>query len=88
MLVTGHLTIHSWPETRSCAIDFYHCGAESWDSLRIVEESLCDALGWEKCSSTVTVPRGVFSRLHCNENSIKCEILNHVKFVHREKTRL
>jgi len=34
----------------------------------------------------VTVSRGGHSRLYCNENSAKCEILHHVSLVHREKT--
>lgn len=86
MLRAGHLTIHSWPESKACAIDFYHSGVDTWNTVRIVEESLCDAMGWDNCTSTVTIPRGVHSRLYCNENQAKCEILNHVKLVHREKT--
>lgn len=26
LLSESHFSIHTWPETRSCAIDFYHCG--------------------------------------------------------------
>lgn len=26
LLSESHLSIHTWPETKSCAIDFYHCG--------------------------------------------------------------
>lgn len=86
MLRLGHLTIHSWPGASACAIDFYHSSADSWNTIHVVEEGLCNAFGWANCSSTITLPRGEHTRLWCNDGEARCEVLNHVKLLHREKT--
>jgi len=26
LLVVGHLTVHTWPENKACALDFYYKG--------------------------------------------------------------
>lgn len=53
LLSESHFSIHTWPDLKSCAIDFYHCGPISNQNLKIAEEMLCDYFGWENCSSTV-----------------------------------
>ncbi len=85
LLSESHFSIHTWPETRSCAIDFYHCGKNS-QNLAIAEEKLCDTLGWENCTSTVFLTRGSQSSYLANNLISKSEILKNVKFLHREKS--
>lgn len=58
LLSESHFSIHTWPETKSCAIDFYHCGPVSHTNLSIAEEKLCDLLGWDKCTTGVLLQRG------------------------------
>lgn len=87
LLNGGHLTVHTWPESNACALDFYIKGANTLQTIRTVEEKLCDQMGWHSCASTLVFPRGGLSRVYCNENDAKCEIINHVKLIHREKTK-
>lgn len=61
LLSESHLSIHTWPENNSCAIDFYHCGDTSRENLKVVEEKLCDLFGWDKCTSNVFLKRGISS---------------------------
>jgi len=86
LLSESHMSIHTWPEHKACAIDFYNCGENSWRNLKLVEESLCDALGWFNCTSTVLLPRGRTTMIHTNDLHDKAEILKGVKLLHREKS--
>lgn len=76
MIDHGHLTIHTWPENKACAIDFYHSCKDSWDIVRHVEEYLCEKIGWDACTSTLVVPRGKMTKLWANDSPGKTEILN------------
>ena len=58
LLSESHFSIHTWPESKTCAIDFYHCGPRSTINLKIAEERLCDYFGWENCSSLLLLRRG------------------------------
>jgi len=86
LLSESHFSIHTWPELRCCAIDFYHCGDRSLRNLKIAEEALCDLLGWENCTSACLFKRGSVSSYLTNDFLDKTEILRNVKFLHREKS--
>jgi len=86
LLSESHFSIHTWPEIKACAIDFYHCGPRSSNNLSIAEEKLCDFLGWKNCTSTLLLSRGFYSSYLTNSFVDKSEILRNVRFVHREKT--
>ena len=86
LLSESHFSIHTWPESGSCAIDFYHCGDNSTVNLKIAEVALCDLLGWENCTSFLLVKRGDVSSYLTNDFIDKTEILKNVKFLHREMT--
>jgi len=86
LLAESHLSIHTWPEHKCCAIDFFHCGNKSQTNLKIAEEKLCDFLGWENCTSTLLLKRGQVSSYLTNDFLDKTEILRNVKFLHREKS--
>ena len=86
LLSESHFSIHTWPENKSCAIDFYHCGNKSLDNLRIAEEKLCNFFGWENCNSTLLLNRGKKSSYLTNNFEDKSEILHNIKFLYREKT--
>jgi len=87
MLDYGHLTIHTWPEYQSCAIDFYLGGPNiSFTLIREMEEKLCDNLGWECCTSTLSLVRGGPSKILVNDTDNIGEILKQIKLLHREKS--
>ena len=86
LLSESHFSIHTWPESGSCAIDFYHCGERSTVNLKIAEVELCNLLGWENCSSFLLVKRGGISSYLTNDFIDKTEILKNVKYLHREMT--
>jgi len=86
LLSESHFSIHTWPETGSCAIDFYHCGERSTVNLKIAEVELCNLFGWENCSSFLLVKRGGVSSYLTNDFIDKTEILKNVKYLHREMT--
>jgi S-adenosylmethionine decarboxylase proenzyme len=44
LLAESHLSIHTWPELKSCSIDFYHCGKTSHEKLLYAKELLQDLL--------------------------------------------
>lgn len=86
LLSESHFSIHTWPESGSCAIDFYHCGERSTINLKIAEVEICNLFGWENCSSFLLVKRGDVSSYLTNDFLDKTEILKNVKFLHREMT--
>lgn len=86
LLAESHFSIHTWPELRCCAIDFYHCGPRSSKNLAIAEEKLCDLFGWFNCTSTHLLKRGSVSSYLTNDFLDKTEILRNVKLLHREKS--
>jgi spermidine synthase len=86
LLSESHMSIHTWPETKSCAIDFYHCGPVSQQNLSIAEEKLCDLLGWDKCTTGALVQRGQTTSYLANNLMCKQEIYKNLKFLHREKS--
>ena len=58
LLSESHFSIHTWPETQSCAIDFYHCGDTARKRMEMAEEILCNIFGWENCSGSILIDRG------------------------------
>lgn len=86
LLSESHFSIHTWPETGSCAIDFYHCGEKSIVNLKIAEVEICNLFGWENCTSFLLVKRGGVSSYLTNDFIDKTEIVKHVKYLHREMT--
>jgi S-adenosylmethionine decarboxylase proenzyme len=86
LLSESHFSIHTWPETQSCAIDFYHCGPISNQNLTIAEEKLCELLGWEACTTAVLLERGQKSSYLVNNLMSKQEVYRGLKYVHREKS--
>jgi spermidine synthase len=86
LLAESHFSIHTWPELKCCAIDFYHCGDRSLRNLKIAEEKLCDLFGWFNCTSTLLLKRGSISSYLTNDFLDKTEILRNVKLLHREKS--
>lgn len=86
LLAESHFSIHTWPELKCCAIDFYHCGDRSLDNLKLAEEKLCDLFGWENCTSNMFLKRGGVSSYLTNAFLDKTEILHNVKYLHREKS--
>lgn len=58
-LSESHMSIHTWPEHGSCAIDFYNCGEEtSVKNCKTVCEYLKKELGESKVTSEIIIPRG------------------------------
>lgn len=86
LLSESHFSIHTWPESGACAIDFYHCGERSTVNLKIAEVELCNLFGWENCSSFLLIKRGTVSSYLTNNFIDKTEILKNVKYLHREVT--
>lgn len=87
LLSESHFSIHTWPEARACAVDFYHCGDKSVKNLKIAEEKLCELFGWNACTSTMIMKRGQVSSYLTNDFFDKTEVLRNVQLVHREKSR-
>lgn len=86
LLSESHFSIHTWPERKSCAIDFYHCGDRAPTNLKLAEELICDWLGWENCTSTLLLKRGCMASYLTNDFVDKTEILRNVKLLHRERS--
>ncbi len=59
LLSESHFSIHTWPEHGACAIDFYHCGETARERLKKAEELLCEKFGWDKCTSSLLLDRGL-----------------------------
>jgi len=87
LLAESHFSIHTWPEFKCCAIDFYHCGDNSAVNLKVAEEKLCELFGWDNCSSFLLLKRGSVSSYLTNDFLDKTEILRNVKLLHREKSQ-
>ena len=87
LLSESHVSVHTWPERKCVAIDFYHCGPRSGRNLKIAEELFCDFFGWDKCTSTLMLKRGQQSAYLTNDFLNKAEILKNVRLLHREKTK-
>jgi len=86
LLSESHFSIHTWPELKCCAIDFYHCGEKSLKNLKIAEEKICDLFGWFNCTSAMLMKRGSVSSYLTNDFLDKTEILRNVKLLHREQS--
>jgi hypothetical protein len=52
------MSIHTWPEYGSCAIDFYNCGETSKENCKNVKNYLSSILGENKITSELIIPRG------------------------------
>jgi spermidine synthase len=86
LLAESHFSIHTWPELKCCAIDFYHCGPFSQRNLRVAEEKLCDLFGWKNATANLFLKRGNVSSYLCNDFYDRTDILKNVKLLHREVT--
>ena len=86
LLSESHFSIHTWPETKSCAIDFYHCGANAEGRLRKAEEILCNGFGWKSCTSSILIHRGVKSQHLMNVYDHSATLFKNFNYVHREKS--
>jgi spermidine synthase len=86
LLSESHFSIHTWPEKKSCTIDFFHCGDKSLNNLKIAEEKLCTTFGWENCTSTSFLKRGCLSSFLVDDFMDKSVILRNVKLLHKEKS--
>jgi S-adenosylmethionine decarboxylase proenzyme len=86
LLSESHVSIHTWPETKSCTLDFYHCGPLSNNNLAIAEEKFCELFGWNNCTTDVLLQRGTQSSYLANNLIPKSEIYKNMRFVHREKS--
>jgi len=84
----SHFSIHTWPESLSCSIDFYHCGNTAGERLRKAEEYLCNAFGWENCTGSVLIERGGSRQALLNEKESNATIYKETKLVYREKSNL
>jgi len=86
LLSESHFSIHTWPEHRACAIDFYHCGDTARRRLGKAEEILCSVFGWENCSGSILIDRGAQRQTMLNNYNHSATIFKGLKLLHREKT--
>jgi len=86
LLAESHFSIHTWPENKCCAIDFYHCGEKSHANLKIAEEKLCELFGWKNATGQLFLKRGNVASFHCNDFYDRADILKNVTLIHREVT--
>lgn len=85
LLSESHFSIHTWPEHKACAIDFYHCGETADLRLAKAEELLCDYLGWEACTGSILLNRGKYHyALHKNDDNSDI-LVKHHRLLRREK---
>ena len=82
----GHLTLHTYPNINSCSIDFYFKSVNSRETLEKVEEIICSLLGWENCSSTILLDRGVHNQVLLNNYHHSSTLYKNFQLIHREKT--
>jgi spermidine synthase len=86
LLSESHFSIHTWPELRSCAIDFYHCGPTAHKRMQCAEEILCSFFGWENCSGSILIDRGAARQTMLNNYYHSSTLFKNLKLLHREKT--
>jgi len=86
LLSESHFSIHTWPETQACAIDFYHCGDTARQRMQQAEEILCSALGWENCSGSILIDRGAARQVLLNNYYHSSTLFKNLKLIHRERT--
>jgi spermidine synthase len=67
LLSESHLSIHTWPEEKACAIDFYHCGETAFERMGIAEKVICEKFGWNNCTSSLLINRGKRSQYLLND---------------------
>ena len=87
LLSESHFSIHTWPENKSCAIDFYHCGGNAKNNLTKAEIILCDKFGWENCASSMMIERGGVRQALLNHYDHSSTLFRGVKLIHREQTK-
>jgi len=62
LLEESHLSIHTWPETKQCTIDLYHCLAGAREVLESFSESLKTLFGEKNVCTSFQIDRGVPTR--------------------------
>ena len=87
LLSESHFSIHTWPENKSCAIDFYHCGEKAKENLTNAEIIICDKLGWENAASSMLIERGGVRQALLNHYDHSSTLFKGVKLIHREQTK-
>jgi len=86
LLSESHFSIHTWPEYKACAIDFYHCGDTANKRMRKAEEILCSFFGWENCSGSILIDRGASRQTLLNTYNESATLFKGLKLIHREMT--
>lgn len=87
LLSESHMSFHSWPAEKCATVDFYNCGSNSRFNCRTIEEALCDAFGWNTCSSNITMNRGTDAKLITNTFSHKTDIFKGLRAISRTKSQ-
>lgn len=82
----GSFSVDTWPESKSISLNYFDYSKESLNQCKVAEEKLCDLFGWENCTSTIALKRGLLSSFLTNDALDHTDILRNVKFLHREKT--
>jgi len=86
LLSESHFSIHTWPEFKACAIDFYHCGDTARKRLGKAQEILCSFFGWENCSGSILIDRGATRQTLLNDYYHSSTLFKGLTLLHREKT--
>ena len=86
LLSESHISIHTWPEHRSCTIDFYHCGPKSKENLSIAANLFIEYFGKEACTTDLNLSRGKCNSILVNSFENKAEILRNVTLLHEEQS--
>ncbi|KAL4497401.1 hypothetical protein ABPG72_011336 [Tetrahymena utriculariae] len=87
LLSESHMSFHSWPSEKCATVDFYNCGQNSRFNCRTVEEQLCNAFGWECCTSNIIMNRGTEAKLITNDYSHKTDIFKGLRAITRVRSR-
>jgi spermidine synthase len=87
LLSESHFSIHTWPENKSCAIDFYHCGVNAKTNLTKAEIVICDKFGWENCAASMLLERGGVRQALLNHYDHSSTLFKGVQLIHREQTK-
>lgn len=87
ILADGHFCIHTFPESKSCAIDFYYSGNDSMKKLEEAETIFCNNFGWENCTNSMLFQRGGKCQALLNHYDHASTYFKNVKMLYREKTK-
>ncbi|EAR92871.1 spermidine synthase (macronuclear) [Tetrahymena thermophila SB210] len=80
------IMIYTWEQQKNLAISYYDPTTKSDQNAKLLEEAACEWLGWQNCTSNISLTRGEKCKLICNESENKSEILFNSKLIYREMT--